>query len=360
MSLLKDQYFQIEYLELLARETKRCASSFSPNQFLKLVQSGNWPDLELMDRMRRISDCLRQCLPDDYIEALAILRKVARRFEGFDSLVFPDFVQRYGVDYPDASIPALEQFTEHCSSEFAVRPFIGRYPNRMFKQLRHWAESEDLHHRRLASEGCRPRLPWAAALKELKRDPSPIFPILEILKEDSEDYVRRSVANNLNDISKDHPESVIALVKRWKGTSKETDWIVKHACRSLLKEGRPDVMILFGFASPQEVQGGPLRFSKNRLRIGENLEFHCVLENSKAQLGKIRLEYVVHFVKKNGRSAGKVFQISERVEPSNRIHVKKRHSFKDLSTRRHSPGRHRFEIKVNGVVKSEGAVELLE
>lgn len=358
MEPLKEQFFKLDFIDKLAKEAGNEARSFDKAGFLEAIKSGPWVELELMDRMRRITDCLQDSLPRDYPEALAIIRKVASKFEGFDSLVFPDFVRRYGVEYPEDSVPALEQFTELCSSEFAVRPFIERYPEILFPQLKRWARSKNMHHRRLASEGCRPRLPWASALKTLKKDPSPIFPILEILKSDSEDYVRRSVANNLNDISKDHPELVVELVKSWQGISAETTWILKHGCRTLLKQGRPDVMELFGFTSPVSISGSDLKINKKRARVGDEISFHCILETNKGELGKLRLEYVVHFMKANGKPSPKVFQISERVETQSQIEVTKRHAFKDLSTRKHFPGTHQIELRVNGVCKSVGRVEL--
>jgi hypothetical protein len=191
-----------------------------------------------------------------------------------------------------------------------------------------------------------------------KKDPSPIFPILEILKADREDYVRRSVANNLNDISKDHPEKVIELVKRWKGHGKETDWIIKHACRTLLKQGRQEVMEIFGFAPPDAIKVSALNFGTDRVQIGQSLNFRCKLKSKGNKLGKLRLEYVVHFIKSNGQPSPKVFQISERVEEAGELEVQKRHSFADLSTRKHFPGVHKFELRVNGVVKAKGSVEV--
>ena len=337
---------------------ERCPESPAA-EFMRSVYADPWDSLELMDRMRKLADCLRDQLPDEYPEALGVILSIAPMFEGFDSLVFPDFVQRYGVEHPDESIPALQLFTELCTSEFAVRPFIERYPERMFKQLKEWARSENHHHRRLASEGCRPRLPWASALRDLKRDPSPIFPILEILKEDPELYVRRSVANNLNDISKDHPDQVVDLIKRWKGSSHETDWIVKHASRTMLKQGRTDVLELFGFASPEGIKASSLEFDATQIDRGESIVFKTKVRTLKNRLGKLRLEYAIHFVKKNGSTSIKVFQITEREESASEIDVRRKHSFKDLSTRKHFPGSHLIELRINGVVKASGTVELV-
>jgi len=171
--------------------------------------------------------------------------------------------------------------------------------------------------------------------------------------------VRRSVANNLNDISKDHPDLVIKKVKAWKGRSKETDWIIKHACRTMLKQGRPDVMQLFGFAEPSCITSTAMEINPNKARIGDKVTFGCRIGTSGKSLGKLRLEYVVYFIKANGKPSPKVFQISERTESAKELVVKKKHSFINLSTRKHFPGVHHFEMRVNGVVKSEGSVEIV-
>ena len=167
------------------------------------------------------------------------------------------------------------------------------------------------------------------------------------------------MANNLNDISKDHPDRVVELVKRWQGSSEESDWIIKHACRTLLKQGRSDVLQLFGFASPKAIQATALEWDRKRVKVGESIVFSSKFQTKKQSLGKIRLEYVVYFIKKNGAASPKVFQISERVEEKAELTIKKRHSFADLSTRKHFPGIHRFELRVNGETKSEGEVELV-
>jgi 3-methyladenine DNA glycosylase AlkC len=358
MSNLKDQFLQPPFIRKLGEALESNVPGVHSAAFAKSVTESPWSELELMDRMRKVTDCLRDFLPEDYPEAVKILRMIGPGFSGFDALVFADFVGRYGVDHLNESIPALQEFTELCSSEFAVRPFIERYPDAMFRQLESWARSENKHHRRLASEGCRPRLPWSSSLRGLKRDPAPIIPILEILKSDPEDYVRRSVANNLNDISKDHPNMVIALVKRWQGGPKETDWIVKHACRTLLKQGRADVLELFGFTSPSAVASSPLIISPKVVSIGESISMSCRLMTQQASLGKLRVEYLVHFIKSNGAASPKVFQVFEKVLTASEQVIEKRHSFKDLSTRKHYAGSHWIEIRVNGVVMAQAELEL--
>jgi len=239
--------------------------------------------------------------------------------------------------------------TQYSSAEFAVRPFIVKYPEQMMAQMLIWARSDNLHIRRLASEGCRPRLPWANALPLFKQDPSAIFPILEILKDDDEDYVYRSVANNLNDISKDNPHMVIEVAKRWLvgNPSKKRYWLVKHACRGLLKSANPRVLGLFGFTDPAHIRVQNLLLDET-VNLGDKLSFSFTL-NSLQTLGKCRLEFVISFMKKNGVQADKIFKISESDIQSTHKKVQKKFSFKAISTRKYYPGTHHLSIIVNGV-----------
>src|SRR5690606_12733236 len=191
---------------------------FPVQDFLKSVFDKNWIKLELKERTRHISDQLRRHLPQNYKEATQILMETVRRMlaQSGEKMVFehgfiPDFVERFGTDEPDVSIPAMETITRWTSAEFAVRPFLLKHPERMFAQMLDWSGHESAMVRRLSSEGFRPRLPWGMGVPVLKKDPSPILPVLEKLKNDPAETVRRSVANNLNDISKDHPGLVLQI-----------------------------------------------------------------------------------------------------------------------------------------------------
>jgi 3-methyladenine DNA glycosylase AlkC len=196
---------------------------FPHQRFLKLIFDDDWDEKELKARMRHITLCLHQCLPD-YDQAIPILKAAAAHFQNtFEHMFFPDYVECYGLDDYDISVDALEHFTQFSSSEFAVRPFIIKYPDKMMSQMNRWATHDNEHVRRLASEGCRPRLPWAMQLPLFKLDPAPVMHTLARLKNDESLYVRRSVANNLNDISKDHPEIVVQIAKSWFGNNKHTD-----------------------------------------------------------------------------------------------------------------------------------------
>ena len=243
--------------------------------------------------------------------------------------------------------------------EFAIRPFLQKDPEKGMYQMRRWAKDKNQHLRRLASEGCRPRLPWAMALSGFKKDPKLIIPVLEVLKDDPSEYVRRSVANNLNDISKDHPGLVLDLCEQWLEQNKNRDWIVKRACRSLLKAGNTRALLLFGFGDPEHIVVNNLVFDKQKLAIGDNLRFTFEMSLDTEDSFLIRLEYKVSFVKARGKLSGKIFQIKEGSYEPGRHAISRKHSFKDLSTRKHHPGTHQISIIVNGIEKVMDKLELV-
>jgi 3-methyladenine DNA glycosylase AlkC len=230
-----------------------------------------------------------------------------------------------------------------------VRPFIVKYPDEMMKQMLVWSKHTHWGVRRLASEGCRPRLPWAMALPNLKENPAPIFPILENLKNDPSRFVRLSVANNLNDIAKDHPQTVLDLAKRWKGESEEVDWIIKHGCRTLLKQGHPEVMELFGFDPVKGVCIENFQISSPEVKIGDSLEFSFNLLNNNDRKAGIRLEYGIYYQKANGTLAKKVHKISEKEYTGNSTtQITRKHSFRVVTTRKFHPGLHQVAVIING------------
>ena len=346
-----------EFVGRLVGELKSVWGTFDGESFTNSIFDADWEGRELKDRMGHIAVNLRRFLPDEYEEALEILKQVAPRFEqGFECMFFPDFVEKYGINQYDESIVALEVFTQYSSSEFAVRPFIMEYPKRMMGQMKRWARSKNHHVRRLASEGCRPRLPWAMALPVFKKDPEPVIEILETLRGDESEYVRRSVANNLNDISKDHPNRVMEIAGEWLGNSPETDGVVKHACRTLLKAGDSRALALFGYAAPEGIALGDLRLSASVPWEGA-LEFEFALTTKRGDLGRLRIEYGIDYLKKNGKRSRKVFKISESEVAETEKRVQRTQSFRSISTRRHYPGVHGLAIIVNG--QELGAAEFV-
>lgn len=340
--------YNLDFFNRFTTIVKLKYPAFDSTRFLNLIYDERWEQEQLKQRIRHISASLRLTLPASYRGALSILTQIAPECRGVEYLFFPDFVEVYGLDDWTDSIPALERFTLFSSSELAVRPFIVQDPVRMMSQMLQWASHPDHHIRRLASEGCRPRLPWAMALDIFKADPSPIMPVLEQLKRDSSVYVQKSVANNLNDISKDHPEQIKQLARDWYGENLQTDWIVKHGCRGLLRKGDPDVLSLFGFAISPDVTVSGLSLDKETLTIGQYLIFSFSIRTNSSVSQQLRVEYAIDFVKANGTTSRKLFKVTEHNYDNVERNYVRTHHFKDLTTRKHYPGKHRLSVIING------------
>ena len=356
---LKDLFFTDSFVAQLGDAIQRVLPNFDRAKRDHLVFDADWKTRELKERMRHVTECLHETLGREYPEALEILKEVAPSFSGFDTMVFPDYAERYGLDNWDLSLPALAFFTPLCSSEYAIRPFIAQDPARAMEHLYTWAEHDNHHVRRLASEGCRPRLPWGMALPAFKKDPSLILPVLEKLKDDPSGYVRKSVANNLNEISKDHPQLVLDTCERWYGQTANTDWIVKHACRTMLKAGNQRAMHLFGLGETENVSVLNLTLDRRALSIGEELPFTFELRVDTAEACRVRLEYAVQYARPEGKVSRKVFQIKEETfEPGTHL-VSRKLSLADQSTRRHYPGQHRISIFVNGAEMASSDFDLV-
>ncbi len=341
--------FSSALIDSLAIMIEKFYSPFNSKGFIEDVFNNTWDEKELKQRMRHITDCINKHIPLPYQQQIEILSKVAPQFKGFTAMIFPDFIEVYGLDNLTTSIKALELFTQYSSSEFAVRSFIIKYPKEMLKQHIKWAQHQNDHVRRLASEGIRPRLPWAMALTAFKKDPTPILPVLELLKNDVSEYVRKSTANCLNDISKDHPDLVLQIANDWKGKTKETDWIVKHASRGLLKQGNVNALRLFGINDMVNAKVTQLKVSESILKIGDEFTYETtilLLDNTAHQ---IRVEYIIYFIKSTGKQTPKVFQIGTyTVNPEQQLRLKRTHKFADLTTRKHYAGEHILAIVVNG------------
>lgn len=355
---LKDILFPLEKVQLFASVLKDVYPSFQSEEFVATVCDKDWPERELKEKMRHTTLCLHKFLPQNFEKAVELLVAIVPKVTGFEAIVLPDYVEVYGQEHRDIALPALGELTKCGSSEFAIRPFLNKDLEGAMKYMLSWADNDDFKVRRFASEGCRPRLPWASGVPALKKDPSLILPILEKLKDDPEEFVRKSVANNLNDISKDHPELVLDICEHWQGKSKNTDWIIKHACRTLLKQGNKRAMLLFGFANPELMKVEDFELSNTSPAIGDDISFSFKLALDTKEEQKVRIEYIVHYVKASGKTSPKVFQIKE-VEMKPGLHtINKKHTFKNMSTRKHYPGEHTFEIIINGDVKASAKLQL--
>jgi len=349
---LKEMFFKRKFFRDLADACSSVYPSFEAETFLVRIYDEGWEGRELKERVRHTTVTLGDMLPQAYRTALGLLRQVAPTLDsyGFEKMIFPDFVEVYGLEDWDFSLPALEQFTQQASAEFAVRPFILKDQGRMMAQMLEWAGHQSQHVRRLASEGCRPRLPWAIALPPLKADPSPILPILEKLKSDEAESVRRSVANNLNDISKDNPAVVFDVVQRWQTQdTSEMRWIINHALRTLVKAGNPDALELLGYPSETAIVVRNLVVEPVAIVIGDKVKFSFEIESASQASQNLMIDYVMYLVRSNGKRTPKVFKLTKKtIAPGERLQITKQHSFQPVTTRRYYPGQHAIEIQING------------
>lgn len=345
---LKDIFFTNSSINQFADTIKQYYPEFNKDKFVYLVFNDEWNLKELKEKMRHTTICLHETLPENYKQTLDILIKITPFIKGFEAMVLPDYVEQYGMENWNISLPALGHFTKYSSSEFAIRPFLKKDPKRVMAYMNELAEDKNEKVRRFASEGCRPRLPWAMALPEFKKDPSLILDILEKLKNDKSEFVRRSVANNLNDISKDHPELVLEICERWYNKNEKTDWVVKHACRSMLKAGNKRALLLFGYGSSSGKRIDKLKLEKKTVIIGNDLHYSFQLIISTEKESKVRLEYGMDFIKANGKKSRKIFKITENAYKSGTHSFSRKHSFIDMSTRKHYEGKHGITIIVNG------------
>lgn len=355
MSLLKELYSRAFYNQI-GEVFASIVPDFDKKAFIKKIYSPGFEEKELKERMRHTSVVLHSFLPANFAKAAKLLKKAIVSFRkqnlGEDKLEYmflPDYIEVYGIDDYTTAIDALEFTTQFVSCEFAVRPFLLKYTQPMIAQMQQWAKHENHKVRRFASEGMRPRLPWGLAVPALKKDPAAVLVVLEQLKNDPAEWVRKSVANCLNDIAKDHPQLAIKTAKEWLGLSKETNAIVKHGVRTLLKQGNTEVLSLFNLADNSSIKLLGYNVSTARVRIGEDLKFTVSLHNKHDQPLVIRLEYGIYYLRKNGTHSKKVFKISEReFKAGEKATIMRKQSFKIITTRTYYPGLHKVSIIING------------
>jgi len=351
---LKDLYNK-EYIYTLASTIHSVDANFLVQPFIDTIFTKDFQDKELKARMRYISTSLKIFLPERYEKSINILKDTFSKMNhlySLENIIFQDYVEVYGLNFFDISMVALEHFTIGSTSEFAVRAFILQDEDKTLAVMRKWAKSNNEELRRLASEGCRPRLPWAVALNSFKTNPSKILTILEILKDDDSKYVQKSVANSLNDISKDNPDILKDIVEKWIGKKDSRDWILKHGCRTLLKAGDAEVLKLFGYDNIDDIKISSFTLSKD-VKLGDTLSFEFQLKSIK-DIKKLRIEYIIEFVRLNNKFSKKVFKISEGSFKKGERLINKKHSFKPISTRKYYSGKHKIFLVLNGkIVKEE-------
>ena len=329
------------------------APSFKRDHFIALA-AGGIESLELMERAALIRDALFATLPESFPDAAAILGTSLPSsgkpgMTGWMLLPVNQFIAARGVNHIDTALDLLKALTPHFTAEFGIRQFIHQDQERALATIAGWVDDPNHHVRRLASEGTRPRLPWAIRLPQLVKDPAPILPILIALMDDPEDYVRRSVANSLNDIAKDHPDLVATFIaEHIDHASAERRWLLKHASRTLLKKGHTQALANFGFGAAAALQC-ELTLQKPAVLFGEGLDFKIRLRNGGDIEQSLMIDYAVHHVKADGSLAPKVFKWKTVTLAAGEDHVaQRRHPMRPITTRRYYPGEHRIAILING------------
>ncbi len=348
----------------VTRSAKQIAEVFPPfkhDKYVETVLSDGFLKLELKERIDKMARTLSGFLPDNYDEAVQILIKAAPRVKMFENWALTTYVQMFGLDKFETSVMALEELTKYGTSEFAIRPYMIQHTDKMITIMKHWTKSKNEHVRRLAAEGSRPRGVWTVHIDAFKKDARPVIEILELLKADESLYVRKAVANNLNDISKDHPELVIAVASEWRKSNHEhTNWIVKRGLRTLIKKGHPQALKLLGVNHEPSVRVSSFVIKPGRINIGGVATMFLELKSASKKKQKLVIDYVVHHVKQNGNASPKTFKWAEKIiSPNETLSLVKQRSFRNLSTRTHYSGEHLIEVLVNGKVAARKVLRLL-
>jgi len=358
--------------EAAVQHIARCLSELMPTFESELFCAAALDGLEqyeLKQRVMHIIQALHTVLPADFAQAATILGNIPHvwrtqdtvaKISSFAAWPLIDYASIYRLAQPKVALALLKKLTPLFSAEFAIRPFILAHLDYCMQQFAQWVHDDDEHVRRLVSEGPRPRLPWGMQLKGFIQDPRPAIPLLTTLNNDPSLYVRRSVANHLNDISKDNPELLIAICRNWQhDASAHTHWIIKHATRSLVKAGHPEVLQLLGYQPQLALQAVHLHLTATQLQLGDHLEFSCSIASTSANNQALVIDFAIHFMKANGQQKAKVFKLKTcNLAAQQQLTIQKRHAIKAITTRQYYAGTHKLEILVNGQSVASQCFEL--
>lgn len=355
-------FFSPQLVSAIAAQLERHLTGFDRAAFESAILA-ELPRLELKQRSQLIADQLHAVLPAELGARYAVMRAMLhpeeeqgiestgedRGLRGWAIMPLCAVVGHHGLADFEGSLELLREMTKRFSSEFDVRHYLLADQERALRILARWVDDPSHHVRRLVSEGTRPRLPWAMRLPRLIADPTPILPLLEALRDDDEEYVRRSVANSLNDIAKDHPDRVAALVKAWyRGASSQRKRLLRHACRTLIKQGHPQALEVFGF-EPARVELKQLTLEKKVVRLGERLVFSAELRSTARAKQALVIDYVLHFRKANGSRTPKVFKWKTlELAAGAAIHLERSHPIRPITTRRYYEGKQALSLRING------------
>lgn len=357
---LKDHLFNKEILSRSAREIKAAYSDFNQRAFEARVLE-RFPELELMERIYRIRDNLTLFLPKDFRTATNILlaslpphadpEKTDGDFGNFVYAPYSYFVAEHGCSKKDLmfSLQALKELTTRFSAEGPIRHFINAFPRETLQTLERWSRDSHYHVRRLASEGTRPKLPWA---KNIHIAPKQVVPILDNLFYDTTRFVTRSVANHVNDISKGDPTLALSLLKKWRKTNKqdekEMEYITRHALRTLVKEGNVGALTLLGYTAPA-IRVQDFKMLTPKVSIGESLKFSFNIKSTADKPQNLMVDYILYFMKARGKQAPKTFKVGKKhLRGGETLSCTKKHPLRIMTTRKLYPGIHTVELQING------------
>jgi len=354
------EIFNAERLQHIADEMSAVYPAFKAQAFLEHASRG-LAELSVMQRMARVAESLHAVLPLDYEDSIDVLRELAPRLNsGFVSICLPHYVASYGAGAFDTSMEALKYFTTFGSSEFAIRYFLRADLERSLERMHDWTRDENHHVRRLASEGSRPRLPWSFRLEAVQADPQLAAGILDRLKADESPYVRKSVANHLNDVTKVHPQWVLDTIEGWSLENKHTAWIAKHALRSLIKQGDSRALTVIGAGAKAEVELLDVKVEPAEVKLGDAITLSFVVKSTVAHEQRLVIDYAIDYVKSNGGVSRRVFKLKTLGLVGFGAEVVRRNQvIKDFTTRKHFAGRHGVQVMVNGEVLGSAAFEVL-
>ncbi|WP_069470640.1 DNA alkylation repair protein [Candidatus Marithrix sp. Canyon 246] len=349
------QYYNLATVKSLAHRCAHVVPKFRTENFIKETTMG-LEDLQMKDRVRHIASALHKNLDPYYPRAVEQIKQVAgvdsdlAPMSGFEVWPLCHFVETFGLEYFEESLDALYHLTPLFTAEFAIRPFLNQYPELTLQYLDRWSSDPNPHVRRLVSEGTRPRLPWAGRLPAFQSDPSQLLELLWKLRTDPDPVVRRSVANNLNDIAKDHPDKVVETVIKWsKDTSNEMRKLIRHACRTLIKQGHPGVFEVIGFTANPLVEIENITIACSSICMGEALEVSLKLRSLTDDTQRIVIDYNIHHRKANGKLLPKVFKwTTQTLKHRQSLSLTRKHKFRVITTRRYYTGEHIFEVLING------------
>ena len=359
MADFKDE-FSPALVERLGDEIAHAWPAF-PREAWRARAGEGLADLRLLERVAHLGRALGELLPPAFPDAARVLHDAlaSPALDGWMTLPCGWMVAERGIDEPEVALPLLAALTPRFSSEWTVRPFILRHPETAYRHLRQWASDPDHEVRRLVSECTRPRLPWAAQLPTHIADPQLGIVFLDMLFDDPSEFVRRSVANHLNDICKDHREVALDCARRWGAASTHGEFVVRHGLRTLVKRGDPEALGLLGYAHDNTVTLDAIDCTPPVVAIGDQVTLTAVL--SVAEPTRAAIDYVVHYQGATGLKAGKVFTLTRRdLRPGRPETIVRRHRFRHVSIRTIRPGRHRIEIQVNGRVLGGCDIEVVE